>query len=147
MTTTTPNPADALQQIVLDGISWTTYQNLLFDLDERPIRLTYDNGSLEIMPPLAIHEWWKRRLGLMIDLIAIGRQIHVEALGSTTFSREDLAKGLEPDECYYVAHVPSLTSAAFPFLPMKEFEGFLLRSGREMQLPVIDDFQVWLRSL
>ena len=28
--------------------------------------------------------------------------IEIEGLGSTTFDREDLQKGLEPDECYYV---------------------------------------------
>jgi Uma2 family endonuclease len=70
--------------------------------------MTYDNGSLEIMPPLPVNEKWKHRISLMIDLTSIERHIDVEALGSTTFSREDLAKGLEPDECYYVEHADDI---------------------------------------
>jgi len=32
------------------------------------------------------------------------RGIPIGSLGSTTFRRKDLAKGLEPDECYYIQH-------------------------------------------
>src|SRR5580658_7263974 len=109
MTAMTPPIAVCDQQhIVLDDVSWATYQNLLDDLEQRPIRLTYDNGSLEIMPPLPIHEWWKGRLGRMIEMVSLERKIEIESLGSTTFSRHDLAKGLEPDECYYVAHAADI---------------------------------------
>ena len=44
----------------------------------------------------------------MVDLMSFERKIEVEGLGSTTFSREDLAKGLEPDECYYIEHVDAI---------------------------------------
>jgi hypothetical protein len=33
----------------LEGVSWGEYESLLEQAGERPIRLTYDNGRLEIM--------------------------------------------------------------------------------------------------
>ena len=44
----------------------------------------------------------------MIELVSLERKIEIEALGSTTFSRHDLAKGLEPDECYYIEHAADI---------------------------------------
>jgi Uma2 family endonuclease len=32
----------------------------------------------------------------------------VEGFGSATFSREDLQRGLEPDECYYISRAPEI---------------------------------------
>ncbi len=102
----TPSSADIPldRHIVLEGVSWETYQRLVYDLAEQHIRLTFDNGNLEIMPPLPLHERWKSRIGRLIDAISEERGIEFDGLGSTTFGREDLAKGIEPDECYYIAH-------------------------------------------
>jgi Uma2 family endonuclease len=38
----------------------------------------------------------------LIETLALERAVAAEGLGSTTFKRGDLAKGLEPDECYYL---------------------------------------------
>ena len=38
----------------------------------------------------------------MIDIVCLERGIEQRSAGSTTFRRQDLAKGLEPDECYYI---------------------------------------------
>jgi Uma2 family endonuclease len=101
-TTSAEIPLD--RHVVLDGVSWETYQKLVRDLEERHVRLTFDNGNLEIMPPLPLHERWKGRIARLIEALSEERQIEIDGLGSTTFGREDLEKGLEPDECYYVAH-------------------------------------------
>ena len=92
------------QHMVLDGVSWPLYEQLLSEMGNRPVRMTFDNGDLEIMSPLPKHEKWGNRLGRMIEIISLELNIPIEPLGSTTFRREDLAKGLEPDECYYVQH-------------------------------------------
>jgi len=89
---------------VLDGVSWDFYEQLLEEIGDRPIRVTFDNGSLEMMAPLPLHERWKKRIARMIELLCVELDIEIDTLGSTTFRREDLAKGLEPDECYYVQH-------------------------------------------
>jgi len=96
-----PSPLDGVQHIVLDGISWSVYEGLLADVADRPLRLTYDQGRLEIMSPLPEHERAKKIIARMIEALSVDLGIEVGSLGSTTFKREDARKGLEPDECYY----------------------------------------------
>lgn len=91
-------------QILLTGISWENYEQILRDLQESRIRVSYDRGDLEMVAPRAHHEQWKRRYGRLIEVMCEERDLDVESLGSTTFRRQDLEKGLEPDECYYVQH-------------------------------------------
>ena len=95
----TPSPAP---RVVLDGISWGLYQQLLSEIGEGHLRLTYDDGRLEIMSPLPVHEPVKKILARLIEAYGEEMDVVVEGFGSTTFDREDLRKGLEPDECYYV---------------------------------------------
>jgi Uma2 family endonuclease len=88
---------------ILQGIHWDTYQNLIKDLESQPgTRLTYDNGTLEITMPLPPHERFKRLLGRFVEVMTEELAIEVYSLGSTTWGRKDLQKGLEPDECYYI---------------------------------------------
>src|SRR5438045_306965 len=55
-------PPMATKGVLLSGISWFTYEALLADLKNRPIRLTYDRGDLEIMAPTFNHERCKRKM-------------------------------------------------------------------------------------
>jgi Uma2 family endonuclease len=98
--------------IVLRGISWDAYEALRNDLDaaNQKMYLTYDDGALEIMPPSPFHERGKTLLGRFIEIMSLDLNIPVYGLGSTTFKRRDLKKGLEPDECYYVQHEPLMGS-------------------------------------
>src|SRR5262245_52529173 len=87
--------------LLLDGISWPEYETILRILDERPYRLTYDEGWLEIMALSPERETPK---SLIHDLIvALGEELGVSltSFGATTYRREDLARGLEADDCYY----------------------------------------------
>jgi Uma2 family endonuclease len=65
-------------------------------------RFTYDRGRLEIMSPSAEHEELKHMVALFVEVIAEEMNINVRGLGSTTFRREDLQRGFEPDACFYV---------------------------------------------
>src|SRR5450759_997473 len=40
----------------------------------------------------------------MIEIAVMDKNIRHRCLGSTTWKRSDLAKGLEGDECYYIQH-------------------------------------------
>ena len=104
MATTTTTPDVANQQVVLSNVSWETYEMLLEDLEGRSApRLTYDRGQLEIMSPTPEHERLNRRINLIVDIVAAELDIRVDVLGSTTFRREDIDRGFEPDSCFYVA--------------------------------------------
>lgn len=96
-----PSPLAGVQHIVLEGATWELYEKLLRDIGDRPIRINYDQGRLEMMSPLPEHEEVKTVIGRLIETLSYDVGLEVKSLGSTTFRRADKAKGLEPDECYY----------------------------------------------
>ncbi len=95
-------------RVVLAGVRWQTYQALLADLADRHIRLTYDRGTLEIMAPLFRHERYSGALGQLVKVLAKTAKLRVISAWSTTFRREDLERGLEPDRCFYIHNVPAI---------------------------------------
>jgi Uma2 family endonuclease len=96
------------QRFLLSGVSWQTYDSLLKALGDRRIRLTYDRGNLELMTLSFRHERFGRLLGRMIDTLTLELDLPVQGGKSTTFRREDLDRGLEPDECFYLANQPRI---------------------------------------
>lgn len=91
--------------IVLQDISWATYSALLKDLESHPgVRVTYDRGLLEIMSPSKLHEKLKKLVSQILEVLMLELNIERESAGATTWRREDLDRGLEPDECYYIAN-------------------------------------------
>jgi Uma2 family endonuclease len=96
-------PRGELSSVLLQGISWETYQSLVQELESQPNkRLTYDNGLLEIFMPLPPHESYKRWTGRFVETLTEELDIEIRSLSASTWSRKDLAKGLEADECYYI---------------------------------------------
>jgi len=90
-------------RVLLKNITWKTYQSLVQEMESQSAtRLTYDHGQLEIMTPLNSHENYKKLLGRFVEAATEELDIDILGLGSSTWSREDLAKGLEPDQCYYI---------------------------------------------
>lgn len=91
---------DRVQHFVLEEASWELYEKLLRDIGDRPVRVTYDGGRMEIMSPLPEHERPKKLIGRMIEMLTFELDRPMASFGSTTFRRKDRGKGLEPDECY-----------------------------------------------
>ena len=46
-----PKLSQESQRFLLHNISWETYKTFLSVLGDRPIRLTYDQGNLELISP------------------------------------------------------------------------------------------------
>jgi len=87
---------------VLNGVSWETYLQLGEDAGPGT-RMTYDNGRLEIMPPISIgHDKSKSILTSLVEQYLLVRGIPYDRVGSTTLKRQELLKGTEPDEAFYV---------------------------------------------
>ena len=96
--------------VVLYAASWDLYERLLKEINGQNLRLTYDDGVLEIMSPLPEHERLKKVLARMIETLSEELDIPISSFGSTTFKRKALLKGTEPDECYYVKHERKMRS-------------------------------------
>ena len=98
------NPPE--ERITLPDVSWETYEQLLanYENSANP-RFAYDQGRLEIMILSAKHEELNRTIALLVEIVAEEFSIDIRNLGSTTFKREDLARGFEPDSCFYIQNV------------------------------------------
>src|SRR2546426_9649523 len=91
--------------LVFQKVSWEDYEQLLKDLVDRPgVRVSYDEGRLEIMSPLPEHEEYKDSVYSMVRVFAEVHGIELETRGSATWKRPSLRKGSEPDTCFYVAN-------------------------------------------
>lgn len=94
------------QRFVIRSSNWAQFMGFADLIDESHVRLTYDRGRLEFMTLSHGHERCKSLLGRFIDVLTEEMNMPVQSGGSTTFGREDLDRGLEPDECYYLTNEP-----------------------------------------
>jgi Uma2 family endonuclease len=90
------------RRIALSGISWQLYEQLRENEENWHVRMAYDNGRLELMSPSPDHEAIKELICEMIKAFTEELRIPRRSLGSTTWKRQELAKGLEPDGCFYI---------------------------------------------
>ncbi len=95
---------DAENRFVISAVSWRDYELIGRVFQDRPIKITYDRGRLEIMTLSFKHERRKHLLRKLLD--ALVEELHVEILGAggMTFKRKKKKKGLEPDECFWIQH-------------------------------------------
>lgn len=90
--------------LVLYSVTWDAYSKLLDAFPERRLRHSYNEGTLEIMSPGKSHERIKTLLGHLLMALAVETGVPVQGIGSTTLRKVRKSRGLEPDECYYIAH-------------------------------------------
>jgi len=88
---------------IRENVSWSEYLRMLDEIGDGHTRLTYDSGRLQIMAPSVWHDSTKKIVARLIEAYADFHDIDLIGIGSTTLRREELLKGLEPDECYYVS--------------------------------------------
>lgn len=94
-------PAGAILR--LPSVSWEEYEALLSDLTEWPgMRVSYDDGKVEIMSPSPEHEEYKEFVLRLVQVLSDESGITLETRGSATYRQKRLMKGAEPDTCFYV---------------------------------------------
>lgn len=82
---------------------WDGYLRYLEAVGERRIRVTYDGTMVELMTPSSRHEHLKTITRLLLERLQDEWNIDYQPGGNTTFKRVLKKKGLEPDECYWIA--------------------------------------------
>ena len=91
------------QKVTLQPVSWQGFEEILSKLGERRSSLiAYANEILEIMAPLPEHERSKVLIADLVKTLLKVQKRQWEPLGSTTFKRENMAAGIEPDDCFYI---------------------------------------------
>ena len=93
--------------LVFHQVSWEEYESLVEDLQESwpGVRVTYNDGRLEIMSPTPEHERYKEFILQLVRALAEELDIPLEPFGSTTWKRRKLRKGTEPDTCFYLTNI------------------------------------------
>jgi Uma2 family endonuclease len=96
----------AEQRLRLSCIPWETYVAYSDGLGPRHIRVTYDRGEMEVMTLSPRHENRKKLLGRLVEALTEEMGIDIASFGSMTCRREELLRGLEPDDSYWIQHEP-----------------------------------------
>lgn len=91
--------------LIASDVSWDSYEALLAELgDACAVRVTFDEGTLEVVSPSAKHEKFERFIEAVAGVVASELGLDLESFGSATFRRKDVQRGAEPDACFYVQH-------------------------------------------
>jgi Uma2 family endonuclease len=64
--------------------------------------MTYDRGTLEIMPPLPDHAIVTRFIDQIITVVCEELNIDLAGYRDTTWQRQAADRGLEADDCYFI---------------------------------------------
>ena len=97
----------AENRVILNNISWDTFERLLADIgDRRKTLFHYINGTLEIMSPLSLHEGSNHFIEALLGIFTDELEIDMRRLGSLLMKIPELKLGAEPDSCYYIQNEP-----------------------------------------
>jgi Uma2 family endonuclease len=110
----TPSSIEANPNGVLVGnLTWDKLEKLDAGFVGTGARLTYLDGSLQIMSPLSeAHEEPKKTLSQLLEAYLRLKNIRFYARGSTTLGSQDLGGRKEPDESYCLHEKKSIPDLA-----------------------------------
>ena len=98
-------PEDA--SVTFRDVSWDEYEELLEQVGEAPgLRISYDNGSLQVITISGEHEKYSDFIKSLIAGIRLRLQIDILAFGSATMRKPKRSAGHEPDGSFYVQTAP-----------------------------------------
>jgi Uma2 family endonuclease len=93
------------QRVVMYGLSWADFESFLALRGERLPRVTYLEGTLELMSPSRDHEKINARLARTVEAYLDLRDIPYECVGAWLLKNAPTEAGLEPDCCYLVGNL------------------------------------------
>ncbi len=97
------------QRAVLHRIAWQEFEGILEELGEhRSTRIAYYDGTLEIRMPLPEHERAKVIIGDLLKILLDELGLEWESLGSSTFKKQSMKAGIEPDDCFYIKNYAAM---------------------------------------
>ncbi len=98
--------------LILYGVSWENYENLVRELDGSSVQMTYNRGILKIMSKSGEHEYYIKLLERLVDRVCFGFMIKVIFFGGPTIKKSFAKKGVEPDACFYVSRASLVSGRA-----------------------------------
>ncbi len=90
-------------KLYLEDIGWDEYEELLEELEgKRHVRISYDNGRMEIMTLSPEHEMPASLFSHLIQILTEELDIEFVSARSTTLRRKSQLQGKEPGDCFYI---------------------------------------------
>ncbi|MEL6441634.1 MAG: Uma2 family endonuclease [Cyanobacteria bacterium J06621_8] len=104
----------AQEKITLHGVTWEQYDTIVsLFMDQFPsLRMTFLEGTLEIMGTSSEHERLKTIIARLLEMYAVEKRITLNGYGNTTFRKQAKQRGLEPDECYCLGELTEVPDIA-----------------------------------
>ena len=101
------------QRIILYDVTWEEYEKLSDSFIDSLPRMTYVEGTLEIvMSNSPEHERLKKIIARLLEAYAEEKDINLNGYGSTTFRKQAVKRGAEPDECYCIGELNEIPDIA-----------------------------------
>ena len=100
-------PADSF--LIRENVTWEEYEDLLEQVGEaRGLRISYDDGTLQIMTVGPKHEYYSRFIESLVSQVRFRLRVNIRFFGSSTMRKKKKRKGIEPDACFYVQTAEAL---------------------------------------
>jgi Uma2 family endonuclease len=88
---------------VFHDVSWEEYEQLSDELVDRSgLRLSYCEGTLEIMSTSTEHDFYEDLLQNLVRLLSLRLKFRFRSFGRATMKKSKAQKGKEPDGCYFI---------------------------------------------
>ncbi len=139
-----PAPAP---RFVLRGVSWAMYQQLRDVPEMYDVRMTFDEGDLEMMSPSSLHERFSRLIDRLIDVSrSSARKLALyAAFGVPEVWRYDGQQFeiyvLGPEQRYFAR----AASVCLPGFPLDEAARILGRLNVESERALVGSFREFIR--
>ncbi len=85
---------------VMKGVSWDAFEAFLVERGEKLPRVSYLEGTLELMSPSRDHDRISRRFAAVVEAYLDMLGIEWDGAGAWLLKHQPTNSGLEPDECY-----------------------------------------------
>lgn len=100
------------QRIVYYGRSWEQFKFIQKGFEDAAgVRLFYHNGTIEILMPGREHEFFKKLIGLLIELFLYEKRIEFYPTGSMTQEKVGEASA-QPDDSYCIGESKAIPDLA-----------------------------------
>jgi len=100
-------------RVVIAGVSWEFYDRVTkAGRVGTTCRIAFDGNDIEMLTIGPLHEVYKTQSDVFITIVASELGVEYQALGSTTWKRKKLGRGVEADSSYYFDRAKLLAFAA-----------------------------------
>jgi len=125
------------QVTVYHDRTWNQFKHIQKGLEGFPsVRLSYYNGTIEILMPGANHEFFKTIIGFLVELFLMQRGVEFIPAGSMTQEKAGTASA-QADESYWIAQKKAVPDLAIEVI-------FTNRVNKLERYQALEVAEVWL---